>query len=68
MKIPRGFYRLHKFVTLAADVMFVKSILFLVTFFRNIRLNNLDRVPTRTAGQLNKSLINIVKIYARDGL
>ena len=68
MKIPRDFYHLHKSFTLAADVMFVKSILFLVTFSRNIRLNNVDCVPTRTAGQLTKSLINIVKIYARGGL
>ena len=41
MKITRDFYRVHKFVTLAADVMFVKSIPFLVTFSRNIILINI---------------------------
>ena len=28
--IPRNFYRLHKFVTLVADVMFVNLVLFMV--------------------------------------
>ena len=32
VKIPRGFYRLNKFLTLTADVMVVSGIPFLVTF------------------------------------
>ena len=66
MKITRDFYHLHKFVTLSADVMFVKSIPFLVTFTRKIILITVDHVPTRTAVHLDKSLMNILKIYARD--
>ena len=38
MKIPKEFYRLHKFFTLTADVVFVNGIPFLVTFSRNIIL------------------------------
>ena len=66
MKIPRDFYRLHNFVTLAADVMFVNSITFLVTLSRNIILITVEHVPTRTRVQLAKSSMNIIKIYARD--
>ena len=67
MKFSRYFYRLHKFVTLAADVMFVNSIPFLVIFSIKIRLVTVDHVPNRTAVQLAKSLMNIVKLYARGG-
>ena len=62
--ILRDFYWLHKFVTLTADVMFVNGIPFLVTFSQNIRLITAKHVPTRTAGQLAKSLMKIVKLYA----
>ena len=67
MKITRDFYRLHKFFTLAADVMFVNRISFLVTFSRKIILITVEHVPTRTAVQLAKYLIKIVKLYARGG-
>ena len=67
MKIPKDFYRLHKFVTLASDVMFVNIILFLVNFSRNIRLITVEHIPTRTAVQLGKLLINVFKLYARGG-
>ena len=68
MKIPRDFYCLHKFVTLATDVMFVNIIPFLVTFSRNIILITVEHVPTSTAVQLAKSLMNIIKLYARGRL
>ena len=67
MKMPRDFYQLHKFVTLSADVMFVNGIPFLITFSRNIRLITAEHVPTRTARQLAKSLMNIVELYGRGG-
>ena len=67
MKMPRDFYCLHKFVTLATDVMFVNIIPFLVTFSRNIILITVEHVPTSTAVQLAKSLMNIFKLYARGG-
>ena len=67
MKISRDFYCLHKFFILAADVIFVNSIPFLVTFSRRIRLITVKHVSTRTAVQLDKYLINIFKVYARGG-
>ena len=35
-QIPRNLYELHKFVTLAADMLFVNDVQFLVTLFRDI--------------------------------
>ena len=67
MKISGDFYRLHKFVTLEADVMFVNSIPFLVTLYRNTRLITVEHVPTRNAVQLAKYLMNTIKLYARVG-
>ena len=47
--------------------MFVNSIPFLVNFSRNTSLVTVENVPTRTAVQLDKYLMNIVKLYARGG-
>ena len=47
--------------------MFVNGIPFLVTFSKNIRLITCKYVPTCTAGQLAKSLMKTVKLYARGG-
>ena len=66
-QIPRDFYELYKFVTLAADVMFVNYVQFLVTVSRDIRLFTAEFLPSRTANQLSSSLNNIVKFYARGG-
>ena len=67
MKIPRDSYLLNRFLTLAADVMFVNSIPFFVTFYIQIRLITVKYVPTRTVVQLAKYLMNTVKLYARGG-
>ena len=67
LEIPRDFYRLNKFVTLTADVMFVSGIPFLVTFSRKIRIIAAKYVPSRTAQQLDNSLTKIVNTYARGG-
>ena len=54
-KILGDFYRLHKFVILMADVMFVNGIAFL----RNIKMITVEHIPNRTVGQLAKSLMII---------
>ena len=66
-KITKNFYQLHNFFTLTADFMFINGIPLLVSFSRNIRLITREYVPTCTAGQLGKSLMRIVKLYARGG-
>ncbi|EJK60825.1 hypothetical protein THAOC_18763, partial [Thalassiosira oceanica] len=65
--IPRDFYRLHKFVTLTADVMFVNGLGFLTTFSRDLRFHTAEYVPTRTAKQLSSSLKKIIQLYGRGG-
>ena len=47
--------------------MFVCSLLFLVTFSQNIKITTAEFIPTRTAGQLAKSLMKVVYAYARGG-
>ena len=63
--VPRGFYTLHQFVTLAADVMFVNSAPFLVTFSRKVRLRTAEHIPNRMAKQLGNSLYKFVNMYPR---
>ena len=65
--IPRDFYRLHHFVTLTADVMFVNGLAFFTTLGRDIRFGTAEHVPSRTAKQLAKLLMKVVKIYAHGG-
>ena len=52
VKIPRNFFALHKFVTLTADVMFVKRLAFVIPFGREVGLITAEFAPNRTAKQL----------------
>ena len=67
MGIPRDFYKLHNFVTLTADVMLVNGLAFFTTLGRDIRFGTAEHVPSRTAKQLAKSLMKIVKLYSNGG-
>ena len=48
VSIPNDFYKLHRFVTLVADVMFVNAVPFLVTKSQKIGLRTAEHVPNRT--------------------
>ena len=67
IEIPREIYKLSCFVTLTSDVMFVNGIPFLTTLSRNIRVFSVEFILYRTAVQLGRSLIKIVRIYTRGG-
>ena len=67
LDIPRDYYRLHHFVTLTADIMFVNGLLFLITMSRDIRFGTDEHILSRTARQLAKSLMKVVKVYALRG-
>ena len=67
ISIPRDFYRLHKFVTIALDVLFISGIPFLVTFARKIKFGTSEFVPNRSMGMLTKSLWKVLMVYARGG-
>ena len=47
--------------------MFVNGVAFLIIFSQNIKLLTVEHIPTRTVGQLAKSLMNICKLYAKGG-
>ena len=47
VSIPEEFYRLNKFVTIAADVMFVSGVSFFVTHSRKIKFLTIRFVTTR---------------------
>ena len=53
LEIPDDFRKLHRYVTLTGDVMFVNGYPFLVTLSRNIRLFTVELLPSRTAKQLS---------------
>ena len=65
--ILRGFHRLHKFVTLTADVMFVNGIAFLTRLSRKIRFLTMKHVTIHMDAQLSSSLKKIGRVYARVG-
>jgi hypothetical protein len=65
--IPREFYKMHKMVTITADVMFINGVLFLVTFSRKIKFRTAEFVPKRTAKSLANHLKKVLMLYARGG-
>ena len=67
ISILNDFYRLHHFVLLTADVMFINGVSFLVMLSRKIKLRTAEHIQTRTAESLSNSLIKVVTMYARGG-
>jgi hypothetical protein len=65
VNIPDDFHRLHRFVTLVADVFFVDGVAFLMTLSRRIRLTTVEHIPARRASVLADSLKKIIRIYER---
>ena len=56
VSIPDDFYRLNKFVIIAADVMFVSGVPFFVTHLRKIKFTMAEYLSQRTAVQLTNLL------------
>jgi hypothetical protein len=54
--IPDDFHRLHKFVVLTADMMFVNGMAFLTMLSWKLQLATVKQLPSRTAMQLSNSL------------
>ena len=67
VQIPRDFVKMHKYVTLAADVMFVNGLPFLVTSSRGISLVTIEYLPSRTAKRLVHTLRRVFRIYGTGG-
>jgi len=60
--IPRDFYRLHRFVTLVGDVMFVNGMPFLLTLSRKLSFGTVEFLTLRTAPQLCRSLLRFMRL------
>ena len=68
VSVLKDFYRLHHFVTLVAEVIFVNSVPFLVTLLRKIKLQTVKHVPNCTDVLLSSSLIKVIKMYQMGGI
>jgi hypothetical protein len=67
VEIPRDFYKLHKFVTLSADVMFCNGLPFMTTVSHHIDFLTAEFLPTRTAEHLSSTLTKVLKLYGKNG-
>jgi hypothetical protein len=65
--VPDNFHRLHKFVTLTADVMLINRIAFLTALSQKLQMATVEHIPLCTAAQLSNSIMKIVKLYASTG-
>ena len=65
VSIPKEFYPLNNFVTLAVDVMFVPGVPFFVTYSKKIKFLTVEYLPRRTAKQLANAPRKVVFLYAR---
>ena len=54
--IPREFHKIHKMVTITADVMFINEISFLVMFLGKITFRTAGYILKRTTNSLAKHL------------
>ena len=65
--IPEEFYRLNKFVTIAADVMFVSGVTFFAIYSKKIKFLTVESLPRRTAKKLANALRKVIFLHARGG-
>jgi hypothetical protein len=67
VEIPKEIIDMNKAVTIAADMMLVNGLPFVVTISRKIKLTTTDYVPSRSQSNLVQSIINIVSLYKTRG-
>jgi hypothetical protein len=67
VKIPRDFIKIHKYVMLVVDVLFVNGLPFLVTSSRGISLIIVEFLPSGTAKCLALTLEGVIKVYGVAG-
>ena len=53
--VPKDFIKLHKVVTILADLIFVNGAPFLITMTRGIKFVTVQQIPTRTDNKSSKS-------------
>ncbi len=57
----------NKIITLAADVLFLDGMAFLLTLSRNIKFVTAEQVPVRLAKTLVKNIERVLQVYCHDG-
>jgi hypothetical protein len=67
VEIPKEIIDMNKAVTIAADMMFVNRLPFVVTISRKIKFTTTDYVPSRSQSNLVNSIIKIVSLYKTRG-
>ncbi len=67
VKIPQDFVKIHKYVTLVADIIFVNGMLFLATSLRGIRLVKIECLASQTAKCLAITLEKVKRVYGTAG-
>jgi hypothetical protein len=67
LMIPKDFYKLHHFVTLTADIMYVNGVAFLTTLSRKISLRTVEHIQSQSTALLSRALTKVMKLYARGG-
>ncbi|KAL7534414.1 hypothetical protein ACHAWF_004829, partial [Thalassiosira exigua] len=68
VSIPASIIERCRNVILAADVMFVCGLPFLLTLSRGVTFVTVQYVPRRTAPELCNAIKNVVKVYNRAGI
>ena len=63
--VPKYFLKLHQFLTIMEDVIFVKRSPLLITMSCCIKFETVKHIPTRTSNKSSKSLKWVMKIYFR---
>jgi hypothetical protein len=64
---PKDFIQLHKYVTLATDVIFVNELPFLVTSLQGSSLVTIEHLPSGIAKLLVHTLEQVFRIYGSTG-
>ncbi len=67
VQIPWDFVQLHKYVMLVVDVVFVNSLLFLMTSSKGLSLVTIEYLPPRMAKCLVHTLQRVFMIYGTAG-
>ena len=67
VNIPEYFYKIHEFLTLTADVMFVSENIFMITPESKLKFMKVEYLPSQTAEQISKSSNKEIKLYGRGG-
>jgi hypothetical protein len=62
VKIPHDFIKMHKYVMLVADVLFINDLPFLVTSSRGISLIMIEFPPLQTAKRLALTLEQLIRL------